>query len=481
MSIAVETQKCPLERLRTRLSVCLLAVLCACAFVWACPEDANAEVYLSDIICGQTVEERDMELAFSPDLSCDYAILIDADGNSIFERDAYASSKIASITKVMTALVALEYGDLSDTVTVSEWAAEIGESSAGLEAGDSMTLETALKALLVPSGNDAAVAIAECIGQKVVDSGKAFQEDENGSKVAITDPEKAFVWAMNEKAKELGLSDTLFNNPHGLDDDGWGGDHHSCAADVAKICQEAMKNDTFRSIVGGGDTTITVSRGGSAHDVDLETTDLLLDLYEYAIGIKTGYTNAAGNCFAGAANKDGVEYYAVILNGSDSTQRFRDAQKLFEWAYTHRIDYKLANSSQTENMKIDGQERSVPVVAEVAHQGWVDCTIPATLEDPDASVVVYDFNGNVTQKFTFDEVTEDVKAGDIIGTVTFKQRNEEVATVNLIAAKDQPAPNIFQSIGVWFDRLIRGFKGEQKVAQSVEINTLPVLNVKSAS
>ena len=110
-------------------------------------------------------------------------------------------------------------------------------------------------------------------------------------------------------------------------------------------------------------------------------------------GLKTGVTLLAGPSFAGAANKDGRELYAIVINSSSEAQRFKDAESLCEWVYQHEISYQLANSPETATM--NGTE--VPVVAEVAHSGWIDKTVKATLRDPAAAVTIFDLNGNVSQ------------------------------------------------------------------------------------
>lgn len=450
---------------RARFIACILGfVLLFAGGLSFVPTSAYADVRKADVVLGQTVDARGLSVAQCPSIDAEYAVVMDAEGTVYFERNSTSPTQIASITKVMTAVVALDAVAngtvaLDTQVTVSADAAEVGESSAGLQEGDTMTLEAALSALLVPSGNDAAVAIAETV---------------SGSQAA-------FVEAMNAKAAELGCIDTVYENPHGLDDDGFEGDQHSCASDVAKIVQYAMLNETFRNAVAGGDTTIKVMREGSSEDVVLESTDEFPDIYEYAIGVKTGYTSLAGYSFAGATNKEGDELYAIVINSSSEYQRFEDAKALCEWVYAHKVAYPLANSAQTTTMTLQGQTAEVPVVAEVAHTGWIDTTIKATLSDPTASVDVFDLNGNVSQTVEYDEVTGDVSVGEKLGTITFKQRNEVIATYDLIACEDVAAPDFFEGIGVWWDRLFRGFSGQSQSADSVLLNETPLVVDKTAA
>ncbi len=224
---------------------CASLMACALAFVLACslaalPVSAFADVRKADVIFGQTVDARGLAVAQCPNVDAEYACVMDSNGTVYFERNASEPTQIASITKVMTAVVALDAiasGKLTleSPITVSAAAAAVGESSAGLVEGDVMTMDAALKALLVPSGNDASVAIAEAVG--------ALTSPDN--------PEDAFVDAMNAKAIELGCTDSVFENPHGLDDGSFAGNQHCTATDVAKIAQCAMKNKVFRTIVAG--------------------------------------------------------------------------------------------------------------------------------------------------------------------------------------------------------------------------------------
>ncbi len=435
------------------------------------PVSSYADVRKADVIYGQTVDSRGLSVAQCPSIDAEYAIVMDSEGTVYFERNATSSTQIASITKVMTAVVALDAvrdGVVSSdtSVTVSAAAAAVGESSAGLQAGDVMSLETALKALLVPSGNDAAVAIAETVGAALSGSSDADAA------------EAAFVDKMNATASDLGCVDTVYENPHGLDFDEYEGSLHSTAADVAKVVQHAMTNEEFRSIVSGGSTAIVVDRAdGSKATIDLESTDEFLDIYEYAIGVKTGFTELAGESFAGAANNGERELYAIVLHSSSESQRFADAEALCTWVYQHVISYQLANSSRTAIM--DGAE--VPVVAEVAHADWIDKTVEATVSDPDAAATIFDLNGNVSQSLEFDEVKGDVKAGDKVGTISFKQRNTTIATLDMVACEDVSAPSFFEGIGIWWDRLFRGLSGQQQMAQSITVNETPLVNDKTAA
>ncbi|MEQ3362194.1 D-alanyl-D-alanine carboxypeptidase family protein [Raoultibacter massiliensis] len=451
------------------LMACVLVL--ALGFGLAVPP-AYADVRKADVVYGLTVDSRGLSVAQCPSIDAEYALVMDSEGTVYFERNADSPTQIASITKIMTALVALESAPLDTLITTSSRAATVGESSASLLEGDTMTLEIALKALLLSSGNDAAIAIAENVGRLLYEQGGG-----DASGLSETEAEAVFLERMNGRAAELGCTDTVFENPHGLDDGIWQGDQHSCAADVAIMAQAAMKNEVFRTIVATPNETIEVTRAdGTKASLYLESTDeMLKNGFEGACGIKTGFTALAGPSFAGAANRNGVEMYAIVIHSTSEAQRFTDAQTLLDWVFDHTTEYRLVNTSQTASSNAGGSSDEVPVLAEVAHTGWIDRTVKATVADPDQVIDIFDLNGNISQSVEYEELEGNVHAGDKIGTLTFKQRNNVMATVDLIAAEDVDAPDLLEGIGVWWDRLFRGFSGQPSVAENVLYNETPLV------
>lgn len=443
----------------------------------AAPE-AYAEVRKADIILGWSVDSRGLSVAQCPSIDAQYALVVGADGTVFFERDAYTAAQIASITKVMTGIVAIENAPLDTTITVSSRAASVGESSASLQAGDTMSLELALQAMLLSSGNDAAVAISECIGRLI-----AQQSGNDPSGISDSDAEQIFIDKMNSRAAELGCMDTFFENAHGLDDEGYEGEQHSTAYDLGILSRVAMAMPAFRNTVAMLDATITVNRAdGTLAEIALSSTDdMLRNGFEGACGIKTGYTALAGQCFAGAATRNGIELYAIVLNSSSQSQRFTDAETLLDWAFSHLVEYPVVHSQKTASMTVGGQSATVPIVAEVAHTDWIDKTVKATVADPNQTISVFDLNGNISQKVEFEELSGNIEAGDKVGTLTLKQRNNDIVSVDLIACESVAAPDLFEGIGIWWDRLFRGFTGGSKVAESTIVNETPLIVDKTGS
>lgn len=228
-------------------------------------------------------------------------LLIDPDSGRVLEaRNADQKRPMASTTKIMTAIMALEYGDLSSIVNVSSKAASVGGSSFGLKAGEKISLENLLYGLLLPSGNDAATAIAEHIGQT----------------------EKAFVEMMNKKAIELGALNTHFENSHGLDEP----NHYTTAIDLYKIAKYAWKFDKFRKIVQT--KTIQINEGNYPRQIS--NTNRLLWGLEGTDGIKTGYTGKAGRCLVATANINKFRLFSVVLGSYD---HFGDSNSLLRYGF----------------------------------------------------------------------------------------------------------------------------------------------------
>lgn len=425
------------------------------------PQAAVAEVRSDDVVLGQTVEERGIAAEDAPDIAAPHAIVVDSAGTAYFERAADDPVKIASITKVMTALVALDHADLNATVTVDHAAATVGESSSNLKEGDTLTLENALRALLIPSGNDAAMAIATSVGA-IIDP-------------ASSDPYQAFVDAMNDKAAELGMESSVFENPHGLDFDEWAGSMHSSTRDVATMVAAAMQNETIRNIVGEGDTDIPVTAAdGSSKTLHLRDVNQLIGV-EGNIGVKTGLTDDAGSCFAGAFAREEGEVYTIVLGCAEPSEeeektaqepRFVDSLALATWYYDHTVTVDAVTSERH-----DAAGRAIAGEATLAD--WTDKTVDVVAADPEQQVTFFNLRGHVEIEASLETLSGEVHEGDAAGTLTLTQDGTALATVEVVAAEDVAAPGIFERIMVGFDRLVRFFTGEPSEAPSAVFAEVP--------
>ncbi len=281
------------------------------------------------------------------DISTPSAILIEAStGKVIYEQDADSKRSPASITKIMTLLIIFESLNegkvkLSDDVMTSAYAKSMGGSQVFLEEGETQTLETMIKCIVVASGNDASVAVAEHIA---------------GS-------ETAFVEKMNAKAKELGMTNTHFEDCCGLTDSD---NHYTTARDIAIMSRELTTKypQIFEyTKIWMEDITHVTAQGSSIFT--LSSTNKLLRQYEWATGLKTGSTSKAKYCLSATASKDGTDLIAVVMAAPDPKARFQDAVTLLNYGFNVCNIYVDANDTKPGNMEVrGGVEKSVPLCYE---------------------------------------------------------------------------------------------------------------------
>ena len=244
-------------------------------------------------------------------------------GRVLWEKNSKEKLKIASITKILTAIVVVENTDLDSKVVISKKAALTGGSTVGLISGKEVTVKSLLYGLLLKSGNDCAVALAEYVGGNV---------DE-------------FVKMMNRKAYEIGAKDTHCTNPHGLDTE----DNYSTAYDIAKITCYAKNIEVLSKIMNT--ESITVDFGNTSKF--LANTNRLLFTYEYCNGGKTGYTAIANRCLVATAKKDNLEVVAVILGANTTDIRFKEGKELLKYAIENYIMVDTENMTKYDvNIKI---------------------------------------------------------------------------------------------------------------------------------
>ena len=263
-------------------------------------------------------------------INAESAILIDGDtGKILYEKSAYEKRAPASTTKIMTALLALEHCKTTDVATVTSEAitsVPSGYSTVLLKMGVDITIKVLLYALLLPSSNEAANVLA----------------------IHISGSIDSFASMMNTKAMDLGCKNTHFVNPNGVHDD----NHYSTAYDLSLIAKEAMKNDIFRQIVSTASYTLPNSNKYSRIDRTLITTNDLIkkqsnNYYEYAIGIKTGFTTPAKNCLVSSATKDGKTLIAVVLRSNTDNNRYNDTKTLFNYGFDNFSKKDIVKSGST--------------------------------------------------------------------------------------------------------------------------------------
>lgn len=346
-------------------------------------EDHN----LPDAIYYGYLYDEAAETSSEPVINARSAIVIDFEtGTVLFEKNAYRKRPMASTTKIMTAIVALENSDLDDEVFISERAANMGGSVMGLKKESKVRMIDLLHGLLICSGNDAAVAIAEHVGGSVED----------------------FCRLMNEKALELGAYSTNFTNPHGLDEE----NHYTTAYDLAKITRYALRNPVFNEIVK---KTEFYFDGRT-----LKTTNEMLTSYEGADGVKTGYTGLAGRCLVTSATRDGKRFISVVLFCDTKNLRTSSSQKILDYSFQEYETVFLL-----EKGRIMGS-------VEVERSRNLDEVLVAVSEDLKAILKNNDKDKLFTRVSLPEKVMAPVRRGTIMGTVSVFKGDEIIAETSLI-------------------------------------------------
>lgn len=324
-----------------------------------------------------------------PKVSAAGAVLMDGDtGRVLYERDGHTRRLIASTTKLMTALVALESGhSLEETVTVApEWAGAEG-SSIYLRPGEEITLEALLYGLLLRSGNDAALAVAGHCGGTVED----------------------FVSRMNQKAQELGMADTSFANPNGLD----GEDHYSSAWDMALLARACLENEALARIASTKSITLG-TRTFTNHNK-------LLWRYEGCVGLKTGFTKKAGRTLVSAAKREGTTLICVTLNAPSD---WADHAALLDWGFASYEARTLARAGER--------------IGQLPVSGGLTPVCPIEAAENLTAVLSDGERAELTWELTEKELTAPVSARTRVGELVCYVNSEELARVPLVTGRSVP-------------------------------------------
>ena len=370
----------------------------------------GAEVLVQSPDLGQIrAEERNTELTSELSIYSDAVILIEnKTGKTLYEKNSEKKMYPASTTKILTAILTIEKGNLEDEVTVSKTALaqmKSGYSSAYLSEGEVMSVENLLTVLLVHSANDASNVLAEYISGSIDN----------------------FVDLMNEKAKELGCENTHFVTTNGLHDD----NHYTTAKDLATIARYCMQNETFRKIVSMKTCTIPATNKSDKR-IYRNTNGMLnpTSIYYYpnCIGIKTGYTSEAKNCLVSACSKNGLQLIAVVLGASltenNKSARYTDSKTLYDYAYSNYAIQTIAKAS------------SVLGTIEVNHATSETKTLDLILENDITALVNTNDNNNVEPEIKLNnEISAPIAANSVVGQATFSL-NGETYTANLLASHD---------------------------------------------
>lgn len=370
------------------------------------------------------------EIILTPEeLYAEAAVLIDADtGQILFDKNADRAMFPASTTKIMTCLLAVEAGDLDRMVVAPKEVSQApkGSSLMPVQVGEELTMRELLYGLMLPSGNDAANAVA----------------------VLVAGSLEAFVERMNQRAAQLGLTGTHFVNAHGFHDDS----HYTTARDLAVLAQEAMKQPDFAQIVGTFGYIVEPTNKRKER-LKMPNSNLMLQsgsqyYCQSVTGIKTGFTNAAGQTFVFSASQDGANLIGVVLKSGaekDAPQRWEDARRLIDYGFSRYRAFSFAElyAMSPATVQIGNAAEADPFsgqlslsIANVSGAYRIACL------DEDPTQALADFRAKVAYSLSADPVAP-IAAGTILGTMTIASPDGQQASATLVASRSvdaQPEP-----------------------------------------
>lgn len=367
---------------------------------------------------GVTLADKTAELESS--LSSEAVLIMEpSTGKVIYEKNGYQKRYPASTTKILTAILAIEHCNLNETATASEFAISSipsGYTTANIQIGETLSVKDLLYVLMLQSANEAAVILAEHIS--------GSQED--------------FADLMNKKAEEIGCKNTHFVNPNGIQAE----DHYTTAYDLALIAKYAMQNETFRKIVKTTSYSLPSTSAYPADTRNFTNTNNLLIFdnrkrpdnyyYEYATGIKTGYTSAAKNCLVASAEKNDMEYITVVLgasitygNSGSISARYVDTIAMFNYAFDNYSFRKLKSENsniktiEIENATRDSKNLDLLIASDV--------TIFASIDNKDTTIE--------PQIVLKDGLQAPISKGDVVGMISYEVEGLKYTT-DLLAGND---------------------------------------------
>ena len=372
----------------------LIFLLILFNFSTVCADDVDNEVNFED-----TIEVTASNVSKLPKTNSRRYIVYDRISKSmIIGKNEDIKSAMASTTKIMTTIVILEKADLNEKVTVSAKAGGTGGSRLGLKRGDKASVRDLLYGLMLRSGNDAAVALAEHVGGSV----------------------KGFAELMNEKAIELGLTNTHFVSPHGLDD----ANHYTTALELAKLTDYAMDNETFAKIVGTKSTTIYINNQSR----QINNTNELLGVLNGVVGVKTGFTNNAGRCLVTETKRNNMDIITIVLGADTKKDRTKDSVNLIEYTFSKYKMYNLEEQiiKEFNKWKNINEKRILIIKGKTSNPKLALGAIEkATIPICDNDKIEYSINA-------LTEVEAPVEQWNVMGTLTVKLNGEILENIDIV-------------------------------------------------
>ena len=368
----------------------------------------------------------------NPELNARIALIYDrASGRIIYEKNGNKQTPMASTTKILTAIVTLENADLKETVTIESKAAGIGGSRLGLKKNDKITVNDLLYGLMLRSGNDAAVALAIHVGGSI----------------------EGFADMMNKKAEELGLTNSHFVVPHGLDNEG----HYTTAYELAKMADYALNIPKFKEIVSSKSATIYINGYPKA----INNTNNLLGSVSGVYGVKTGFTNGAGRCLVSSCKGGELDIITVIIGADTNNQRTADTKELIEYAFNN---FSLLNIGEIIQNKFE-QWKKINEGRIYVNKG-IENGIKLYLEKPKKSVMA-------VRKDSIDKIDIEVNSlfymeapvtkDQVIGNLRVIINGEEIEVLEIRAIREVKKKEIEEYLQEFLNVLVLGTNAKNKI------------------
>lgn len=414
------------------LVLTLLIMLSTIIVIFVFEKQNHVALQTSKQNVANSEENKNSNKINNPELNARIALIYDrASGRIIYEKNGNKQTPMASTTKILTAIVTLENADLKETVTIESKAAGIGGSRLGLKKNDKITVNDLLYGLMLRSGNDAAVALAIHVGGSI----------------------EGFADMMNKKAEELGLTNSHFVVPHGLDNEG----HYTTAYELAKMADYALNIPKFKEIVSNKSATIYINGYPKA----INNTNKLLGSVSGVYGVKTGFTNGAGRCLVSSCKRGELDIITVIIGADTNNQRTADTKELIEYAFNN---FSLLNIGEIIQNKFE-QWKKINGGRIYVNKG-LENGVKLYLEEPKNSVMA-------VRKDSIDKIDIEVNSlfymeapvaqDEIVGNLRVIINGEEVEVIEIRAMYEIEKKGIEDYLQEFLNVLVLGTNAKNKI------------------
>ena len=414
------------------LVLTLLIMLSTIIVIFVFEKQNHVALQTSKQNVANSEENKNSNKINNPELNARIALIYDrASGRIIYEKNGNKQTPMASTTKILTAIVTLENADLKETVTIESKAAGIGGSRLGLKKNDKITVNDLLYGLMLRSGNDAAVAVAIHVGGSI----------------------EGFADMMNKKAEELGLTNSHFVVPHGLDNEG----HYTTAYELAKMADYALNIPKFKEIVSNKSATIYINGYPKA----INNTNKLLGSVSGVYGVKTGFTNGAGRCLVSSCKRGELDIITVIIGADTNNQRTADTKELIEYAFNN---FSLLNIGEIIQNKFE-QWKKINGGRIYVNKG-LENGVKLYLEEPKNSVMA-------VRKDSIDKIDIEVNSlfymeapvtkDQVIGNLRVIINGEEIEVLEIRAIREVKKKEIEDYLQEFLNVLVLGTNAKNKI------------------